>query len=400
MKPILLVIRRELMERTGASSFRYLTLGLFLVAAAGVVAIDQASNIFGEDEFEVGVVGEAPPGFEEALDRFAESQDVAVTTQSVEGSEAAELRLRDDEIDAFLEDGRLVYETSDDPTLTSVVNQALYAARLPGLLDEASISPEDAEALLNPEPAEVAVLDPGDTDDEARGFIAFLAALSLYLTLAVYGNWILTGVVEEKMSRIVEVLLGLLRPYELLTGKTIGILLVAIGQLLAAVLGAVTGTLIVGADFLPDVAVDVVLASVPLYIAGVVLYSLLYAAVGATVTRQSDAQSASTPIVMLLLVPYMYAAIFVPQNPDGVASVIFSMVPFTSPLVMPARVATGSPSAVELIVCYGLLVPAVALTAWLGGRIYSIAIMSGRSFSLVGLFKAVFRPQQEADPSR
>ncbi len=192
-------------------------------------------------------------------------------------------------------------------------------------------------------PVQVVLQDPDAADKDARQFIGFLAALALYVTLAIYGNWILTGIVEEKASRVVEVLLGLVRPYELLAGKTLGILVVAVGQLAIAVVGAIVGLVIVGKDSLPSVALDVVLAAIPLYVFGLLLYSMIYAAAGATVSRQSDAQSAATPIVMLLLVPYMFSAAFVPQNPDGLAATILSIFPLTSPLVMPARVANGSP---------------------------------------------------------
>jgi ABC-2 type transport system permease protein len=269
---------------------------------------------------------------------------------------------------------------------------------LPRLLDEAGISATQAEPLLNAQPAQVVVLEPSEADKDDRRFVAFLASLSLYITLAVYGNWVLIGVVEEKTSRIAEVLLGLLRPYELLAGKTLGIVVVALSQLFTVVAGALAGLQVVGADVLPPFALDVVLAAVPLYVLGVVLYSLLYAAVGATVSRQSDAQSAATPIVMLLLVPYMFSAIFVPGNPDGLAAVVFSLVPLTSPLVMPARVAAGDPTTLELVACYALLAPALLATAWLGGRVYAAAILSRGGGGWRRLLQSVLRPEQESPP--
>jgi ABC-2 type transport system permease protein len=180
----------------------------------------------------------------------------------------------------------------------------------------------------------------------------------------------------------VEVLLGLLRPTEILTGKTLGITIVAVGQFAAAIAGGAIGVALTGADILPGVAIDVIIASIPLYVAGVVLYSLIYAAIGATVTRQSEAQSATSPIAILLLLPYMLAIIYLPENPDGALATVLSIFPLTSPLVMPTRVATGSPSVVELALCYLLLPPAIALVAWAGGRIYSGAVLAGRRVSL------------------
>jgi ABC-2 type transport system permease protein len=241
----------------------------------------------------------------------------------------------------------------------------------------------------------VDVLDPGAANKGERQLIGFAAALSLYLTLAIYGHWVLTGVVEEKSTRVVEVLLGLVRPYELLAGKTIGILIVAIAQLLIAVLAAVLAILITGAS-LPGVAADVVIAAVPLYLAGLVLYSLIYAALGATVSRQADAQSASTPVAILLLVPYLYSAIFIPQAPDSVIAKVLSVFPLTSPMIMPARVASGDPSTIELAACYLLLIPAIVLVALIGGRIYSGVILSGRKTGFSTLVAAVLRPSESS----
>jgi ABC-2 type transport system permease protein len=399
MKPVWLVVQRELRERIGARSFRFFSLGLLLLAAATIVAIDQAPAIFDETTFTLGVVGEQPDGLEAALDQFAEARDVTVETRLTADRDDAEALLEDGQINAFLDQDELVYKDAGNGTLTAVVNRALYVARLPQALAEAGVTAEEAQTLLDPEPLEVRVLTPDGEDEGERQFLGFVAALAFYVTMAVYGNWILTGVVEEKSSRIVEVLLGLLRPHEILTGKTLGIVLVALLQLSMALLGAGLGLLLSGTDVLPAIALDMVVFGVPLYLMGVLLYSLLYAAVGSTVTRQADAQAAATPIVMLLLVPYMFAAVFVPQNPDGAAATFMSLLPLTAPLVMPARIASGSPSPVEYVLCYGLMLPAVAFAAWLGGRIYSGSILSSRRSSLFSVLRSAFSSKSREAPT-
>ena len=392
MRSLLLIVEREVRERVQAKSFRLFSAGLFIMVLGVIIAMDRGPQIFGDDSYSLGVADGTPQEITDALTRFAELEDIEVEFVPYETEPQAQALLEEGEVDALFMDGTLTYDDSEISTLTTLTSNALYSYQIAQRLDALDIPEDQRQDLLSPDAVEVVVQDPGETNQGERQFIGFLAALALYITLAVYGNWILTGIVEEKSSRVVEVLLGLVRPHEMLAGKTLGILVVAIGQLALALLGAAVGLLLVGGSELPPVALDVVLAGVPLYILGLLIYSMLYASAGATVSRQADAQAAATPIVMVLLVPYMFAAIFVPQNPDGIAATIFSIFPLTSPLVMPSRVATGSPSAPELIACYALLVPTILLLAFIGGRIYAGAILSGRRFSLSTLLAMVVRP--------
>lgn len=394
MRSLLLIAQREVQERIQTNSFRLFTAGLALMVLGSIVAIDQAPQIFGEDSFDLGIATSSPPALTGAIESYATIQDVEVKVVTYSGPAEAAALLEDDELDAYLSDGTLIYRSSEDTTLTAIVSSAVAVQELTNRLQGLGLDEQEQHELLAPESVKVVLQDSSRGNEGERQFIGFLAALALYITIAVYGNWILTGIVEEKSTRVVEVLLGLVRPYELLAGKTVGILIVAVAQLVVAVVGAVIGLVITGTDRLPSVAFDVVLAAVPLYVMGLLLYSLIYAATGATVSRQADAQAASTPVVMLLLVPYMFSAVFVPGNPDGLAATVLSVFPLSSPLVMPARIASGDPTFIELVACYALLVPAIALAAFVGGRIYAGAILSGRKLSPRNLLRVVLGPTE------
>ena len=394
MRALRLIVQREVQERLQTKSFRLFTIGLFVLVLVAIVAIDRAPEIFGEASYELGVSDSITPELQAALQSEAEREDAELELVSYQTEAEAQRLLDDGDIDAFLSDDSLTFGGNELSSLTDLVRNALFINDLGERLDGLGLTAEEQQDLLSPRVVDVVTEDPDAANTGERQFIGFLAALALYLTLAVYGGWILTGVVEEKSTRVVELLLGIVRAQDLLAGKTLGILFMAVGQLAVALLGGLAGLLIVGTDALPAVALDVVLAAIPLFVMGLLLYSLLYAAAGATVTRQADAQSASTPIGVLLLVPYLFAAIFVPQNPDGAAAVALSISPLTSPLVMPARVAAGSASAPELIACYVLLVPAILLVAWAGGRIYSGVILSGGRAGLGNLVSLVLRPRQ------
>lgn len=392
MRSFFLILRREIQERLRSKPFRLFTAGLFVLALGAVVAIDKAPELFGENALTLGILSSTPEALSAAIEELSLIEDIEVDLVAYESVEEAEGLLQTDELDALLADDRLIYSSSDNTTLTAVVNRAVFATDLVQILDDLGLTDQERREVLTPSPIEVALLEPGPAEGDERQFIGFVAAIALFMTMTFYGNWILTGVVEEKSSRVVEVLLGLVHPHELLAGKTLGILTVAVGQLAVAIAGGAAGLIVIGAGSLPSVAGDVVLVAVPLYVLGLLLFGLLYAAAGATGSRQADAEAAALPLTLGLLLPFMFANFFVPDNPDGVAATVLSIFPFSAPLVMPMRVATGAPSAVELAACYALLVPAVLLAALIGGRIYSGVILSGSKLSIRNMISVILRP--------
>lgn len=380
VRPMFLVAGRELRERLRGWSFRLSTIAVVVLAAGAIVASDVVPGLI-EDDSAVGVVAASSiPGIEDALRDSARELDESVDAVPYAEAAAAEAALRAGDIDAYLVDGELFFETDEETSVTAVVNRALYVARLPGVLEELQLTPEEVQPLIAPPGVAVRSLDGPDAtedEDERRG-VAALAAVGLYLVLVLYGNWMLTGVVEEKSSRVVEVLLGLLRPHELLAGKTLGILATAGIQIAAGAIGAVAGLALVGDADLPALAADVTVVTAIFFVLGVLLYGLLYATFGATVSRQSDAQSAAMPVTMLLIIPYLLTLTVVPANPDSLLSTVLGLFPLTSPLVMPSLVALGAASALEVALAIVLLLPALAFIAWLGGRAYAGAILTSR----------------------
>lgn len=390
VRPVLLVASRELRERVRGWTFRLSTIAVIVLAAGGILASEVVPGLI-EDDSTVGVVTSASiPGIEDVLRESARELDEPTEVASYPDRAAAETALRAGELDAYLVDGELFFETDEEASVTAVVNRALYVARLPGVLEQLQLTPEEVQPLIAPPGVTVRSLDGPDAaedEDERRG-VAALAAVGLYLVLVMYGNWMLTGVVEEKSSRVVEVLLGLLRPHELLAGKTLGILATAAIQIVAAIAGAVAGLVMTGDAALPDLAADVTIVTAVFFVLGVLLYGLLYATFGATVSRQTDAQSAAMPVTLLLIVPYLLTLTVVPADPDGLLSSALGLFPLTSPLVMPSLVALGAASALEVALALVLIVPALAFIAWLGGRAYAGAILTNRRTTfreLVGL---------------
>ncbi len=377
---IYLVLRREMLERIRSTSFRISTVGILLLVAAGIIFVEKAPSIFGTGSETLGLVGQTDtPQIEQALQQSADQQNITLKLTHLTDDNTAADALKAGDVDAYLSGDQLTYKTDDNTSLTLAVNRALYAVQLPDLLNRLGISQQEATQLLNPQLAQVHLQKPAPSDRSDRIVVASIATIGLYMMLVLYGNWILMGVVEEKTSRVVEVLLGLLRPSDLLAGKTLGILASALIQLGFGLAGAVIGLVYVGSSVLPSATPGVAGASIAYLLPGVVLYSFMFAAVGATVSRQSEASSASLPITFSLLVPYLLGLTVIPSAPDGTLAQVLSIFPLTSALIMPTRIALGSPSVFEIAASYVLLWPTIFAVAWLGGKIYASAILMNRT---------------------
>ena len=226
--------------------------------------------------------------------------------------------------------------------------------------------------MLDPPPLRTRALE-GGADDGDEG-VAFAASLLLYLQLIVYGLAVASGVVEEKSSRVVEVLLASIPPRSLLAGKIAGIGLLGLLQLL---LTAVVGLGLASASGAIDLdAADAGVLAVVLvwFLLGYLLWACLYAMAGAIVSRQEDLQSSTTVLTLVLVVSYLVAFPAL-DDPESTIAVVASLVPLSSPIIMPVRVAVDAASTVEIVASLGLLVVGIALLVPLGARIYENAVL-------------------------
>ncbi|MDA0302979.1 MAG: ABC transporter permease [Bacteroidetes bacterium] len=250
-----------------------------------------------------------------------------------------------------------------------------------------------------------------------RSLIGFVFSLFLFMQILIYGMHVMRGVIEEKVNRIVEVVISVVKPSVLMTGKVIGIGLVGLTQFVAlslliwlitlagsawlehaevlksssdALVGLDLQTWIAGQselNFLLDVNWSVMLASTALfYVVGFALYAASFAAIGAAVEQEADAQYFLIPAMAPLLASYFLAVMAI-ENPEGTLAVVASFVPFTAPVVMLIRIPLGVAWWEIAISWLG-----VALTAWLllkmAGRIYRVGIlMHGKRPTWRALFK-------------
>ncbi len=252
-------------------------------------------------------------------------------------------------------------------------------------------------------------------DKEASAELAILigmiTAVIIYMFIVIYGAQVMSGVVQEKTNRIVEVMISSVKPFELMMGKIIGIALVGLTQvllwvLLTVAIGAGVSTFVGGdidpasiqkmqemqqmgqmnvpagvngeiADFMSSVAglnfTQLIILFVVYFLGGYLLYASLFAAIGSAVDNETDNNQFSFP-VMIPIIFAIYAGIFAAENPEGPLAFWCSMIPFTSPIVMMVRLPFDVP-AWELALSISILILSFVGTTWMAGKIYRTGIL-------------------------
>ena len=179
---------------------------------------------------------------------------------------------------------------------------------------------------------------------------------------------------EEKASRVVEVLLSTIRPKDLLAGKIIGLGLLGFGQLVVMTgIGLLAATLSGALDVSGDVVGAAALA-LGWFVLGYAFYSGLFACAGALVPRQEELQSSMTPLTMLILISF-FVSFIVLEDPDGTLAHVTSFIPFSAPITMPPRIALGEAPAYEIVIAFAVTPPRALALIPLAGRIYSGAVL-------------------------
>lgn len=349
-----LVARREITERIGEKSFLIST-GITLAIIILVVIIPPLLGLGGTTTYTIAADAASRPIAERAV-QLAPNFD-------------AEVVLSDSDPDVRLVGGEIRSQEEPDDTLVGLLQTA-----------NQSLEPSSQPELT------VVTAEPVDPERDAKAGLAFFAVLMLYGQLIAYGFIVASGVVEEKSSRVIEVLLAAIRPRDLLAGKVIGLGILGLGQLLLiAVIGVafagVSGALTIDGTLLSAVALALVW-----FVLGYAFYAALYAVAGALVPRQEELQSSTTPLTMAIFVSF-FAGFAVNEDPNGLLAHVCAFIPFTAPITMPGRIMLGEVPAWEIAASVAVMVAATALLIPLAARIYSAVVL--RTSSAVKLSEAL-----------
>lgn len=368
---VALIARREVLAKLRDKGFLLSTAFIVVVIlGSALLPVALAGN---DSTYDVGLVG-PPAGLEEALQAQADSLDATVDVTTYPDPATARTALRDELVDAAVDGERVLVVESLDSTLQQILDRANAGLIAQDRLATAGIDPAAVRTALDVPPLDVLTLDPDAERDQQRQVIALLGVSVLYGLLILIGQYVAMGVVEEKASRVVEVLLSTIRPWQLLAGKVIGLGLLGLAQLV--LIGVIGLGAAIGFDVLavPGDAIGTLAQVVGWFILGYGFYAAVFAAGAALVSRQEDLQSVLMPTVVVL-VAALVIAIQAVQDPSGPLAVVTSFVPGLSPLVMPVRMAAGDVAWWEWVASVVLMLLATVALVRLGGRIYAGALL-------------------------
>ncbi|WP_369816496.1 ABC transporter permease [Agromyces sp. Root81] len=232
-------------------------------------------------------------------------------------------------------------------------------------------APNSVVSALSVSPT-VELLDPAAVDPMLAYFVAFGFGIVFLMSALTFGTTISQSVVEEKQTRVVEILLSTVSARALLTGKVIGNSVLAFGQILAIAVLAILGLMLTGQRVLLGGLGSSVVWFIVFFAIGFVMLAALFAASAALVSRAEDIGTVTTPVTMLVMIPY-FLVIFFNDNPTVLA--IMSYVPFSAPIGMPMRVFLGSAEWWEPFVSLAILLATAALAVVIGERIYRNSLL-------------------------
>lgn len=388
MKGVWLVARREILD--GARKKSYLIgLAVMSVLALGVMIAPLLFAGGGDDDRVVVVAGDDSAALTEAFEELAESEahpEVDVTTAS--DAEEAESEVESGDADAALIDNEtLITDSGVDGELSRLIDAAHQHTVVERQLQAAGLDPDSAAEAMSVTPLQERTL--ASDDSNARQGIAYLVVLVLFFFVLMSSMYVAMGVVEEKSSRVVEILLSSLKAWQLLTGKVLGLGVLGLLNLAVPAMFLLVGGVAVGTvGSLPEGTPTVIVSALGWWVLGFAFFAAMAGSLASLVSRQEEVSSAVGPMTTLMIGCYVLALIYAFRPTETVAQVL-SFVPPVSMLMMPIRAAAGDAPVWQQLVAAGLLAVAAVGMFALGATIYRRSIL--RTGSRVKLTKVFAR---------
>ncbi|MEM7050229.1 MAG: ABC transporter permease [Acidobacteriota bacterium] len=414
--------KREYLSRVKSKGFWIgtLILPVFMAAMFVIPGLILSRTTSGQQVVMVDETGRIADSVVDYLSRRAdrrgdEQAEISLTTEAIaadrDGQRAdLDRRVLAEEIDAWvwvseesLADDAVEYHAESVSNLLTqgVIENAIESAVREMRLADAGLDPNQVGDLIRGvELQTLRVTEEGSREEagESGFFLAYGMFFLLYIIFLLWGQQVLTGVLEEKSSRIVEVIVSTARPQQLMMGKLVGIALAGLTQLsvwLGTMMVATAPGIVASLAFLPeDFSIPVLTPAVALYfvlffILGFFVYSSLYAAVGSAFNNLQEAQHLAAVPMMFIIMPFL--VIFpVINDPDGALAVVSSLIPVFSPLLMPVRIAVKMPPFWQVGLSLVLTTAFVVFMTWLCGRIYRVGIlMHGKKPTLAEIWRWV-----------
>ena len=366
---IVLVARREVRMRLRSRVFVGGTTVMAVLVVVGIVA---ASLVAGKtNPVRVGFNG-GSQALEPSFTASAAALGANVTISDIADVTAGKAQITAGTLDV------LVIGSSTAPTAVAKdavplnVESALSLAAEAARLSDAGLSTTAVKSAMALVP--IQLLQPPKSKDNENLFAGLAVGIMLFIALGQYGTLVAQGVVEEKATRIMEILLATIQPSRLLAGKVIGIGLVGLLQLTIVGAAALVAVHVTNVAAIPALGVASILGDIFWFLLGFLFYATAYAAVASLVSRQEEVQSAVAPISIFQIAGYllMYAAL---PNPSGPLATVCSLLPPFAPILMAVRMADSDVPFWQVGLAVALIVASIVGLTWLAGRMYTNAAM-------------------------
>lgn len=273
----------------------------------------------------------------------------------------------------------MLVQHSPDGLTRSIADAAVRSYVITDHIGALGGDPDAFGAAITAATTQVRSVEPPPDEDAMYGpaYGISMAAIALLLfALVTTGTAISMGVVEEKTSRVVEILLATIKPSQLLAGKVLGTGVYGLFQV--AVIGGALVTAMTALGLTDDIDVSVgttLLLLIVWFLLGYAIYALLFGGFAALVSRQEEIGAVTTPLMFLLLTPFYLTMFMVPGDPDGTTVRALSFVPLFAPFLMPVREAFGAVTALEMAGSMLVTVATIPLLIWVAGRVYARGVL-------------------------
>ncbi|MFW5702246.1 MAG: ABC transporter permease [Bacteroidota bacterium] len=420
---IMTIIRHEYLIRVRSKGFIIGTLlgPLGLIVMVGIIAFTTYLTIHEEENKQIAIKDQSGLVAQGVVERDAQKYYISDKTES-------ELRqsVLEGKIDGYilipadiLQNGEFMLYGSGGGGLnfTSSIESDIGRVVRHQRMLEAGVN-QDVVDLVNKRVEIMAhkVTEEGTEKDYSEAFsgLGYVLGLVIYGMMFIYGGMVLRGVIEETSNRIIEVIASSARPFEIMTGKVVGIGAIGLTQVLIWIIMAGVVFMAAGPIINSIVTPDQMAASMPgaqagieqpqafempsispwlavgfvfYFLFGYFIYATLFAAVGSAVDQESDAQQLQWPVTIPIIIPMLFLAPIM-NNPDGTLAVVMSLIPFFSPILMILRIAATNVPVWQIALSVVLMVGTFFGSVWVAARIYRIGIlMYGKKPDLKDLLK-------------
>lgn len=406
IKKIWVVIKKEYITRVRSKAFMIGTLLGPIAFVAMIVIPVFLTRVEGEQQRRIAVIDLSEMSFAPLKQYLSENnqREKYILENVITGKKDLDLikkelikKIYSKEINAyiiigrdFLEGGRPEYHSKHVSNFLELktIQDALTKVAIKLRLQKDGLSADRVGMIIKDVDLKVLKVEEKGIEQEERGqtfFFSYILLIMLYTTVLLYGVAIMRSVIEDKNSRMVEILASSIRSFDLMLGKLIGVGAVGLTQYLIwsiiAILVLLYGTSValilnpaVVISSIPSLKISTFIYFIIFFLLGYFLYSTFYIIIGSMVDNEQDAQNIQMPVVILLIIPMMVAPLIL-SHPDSNVSVILSLIPLLTPIIMFLRINVLTPPFYQIMISMILTLLTTLFMVWIAARIYRIGML-------------------------